>query len=100
MKRKKILVAVLFAVITVISSCKSSSETTEKPEQKRGGKRMSIDALFTQMDSNKDGKLSKSEVKGPLAKEFSKIDANNDGFISKEELKNAPKPERKQRPRN
>ena len=42
--------------------------------------------------ANKDGKLSKAEVKGPLANDFVKIDANSDGFISKEELSKAPKP--------
>ena len=47
------------------------------------------------MDSNKDNKLSKKEVKGPLKDDFSKVDTNKDGFITKEELKKAPKPERK-----
>ncbi|GAL36825.1 hypothetical protein JCM19240_2894 [Vibrio maritimus] len=44
---------------------------------------------MTDMDSNGDGKLSKSEVRGPLKNDFSRIDRNNDGFISEDEL---PKP--------
>ena len=40
------------------------------------------------MDTNKDGKLSKEEVKGPLKEQFSKIDTNNDDFITEQELKN------------
>ena len=52
----------------------------------------STDELFAQMDSDKDGKLSKAEVKGPLANDFAKIDLNSDGFITKEELNKAPKP--------
>jgi len=43
------------------------------------------------MDANKDGKLSKNEVKGPIAEDFSKIDANQDGFITREELEKISK---------
>lgn len=45
---------------------------------------------FTMMDANSDGKLSKQEVKGPLAKDFSRIDRNNDGYISKDEMPDVP----------
>ena len=103
MKQSTIIIAALFTVATLMISCKSSSETTERTarsEQKRGGERPNIETIFAQMDANKDGRIAKSEAKGPLAQDFSTIDTNNDGFISKEELKNAPKPERKQRPRN
>lgn len=66
-------------------------------EERRGvprnqGQRLSINDLFLKMDMNKDDKLSKDEVKGPLANHFSEIDKNKDGFISKDELKKAPKP--------
>lgn len=47
------------------------------------------------MDANKDNKLSKEEIKGPLKDDFAKVDTNKDGFITKEELKKAPKPEDK-----
>ncbi len=50
--------------------------------------------LLSEMDTNKDGKLEKAEIKGPLADDFTKVDSNNDGFISEEEFKNAPRPER------
>jgi Ca2+-binding EF-hand superfamily protein len=100
MKRSTIIIASLFTIASLTISCKSTSEVTEKTGQKRGGDRPNVETIFTEMDANKDGKISKSEAKGPLAEEFSKIDSNNDGFISKEELKNAPKPERKERPRN
>lgn len=100
MKRNVIFIAALLTVTTIAVSCKSSSETSERSGQKRGGERPNLETIFTQMDTNKDGKLSKSEVKGPLSSNFSTIDTNNDGFISKEELKNAPKPERRERPRN
>lgn len=55
--------------------------------------------LLAEMDANEDGKLSKSEVKGPLKKEFATIDTNEDGFITDEEFEKAPKKQQKgQRP--
>ena len=38
------------------------------------------------MDANKDGKISIIEAKGPLKQDFTQIDSNKDGFLSKEEL--------------
>ncbi|WP_239670888.1 hypothetical protein [Vibrio variabilis] len=57
-------------------------------EQKKAGKR-SRDPM-TDMDSNGDGKLSRSEVRGPLKNDFSRIDRNNDGFITEDELPKRP----------
>jgi len=42
--------------------------------------------LFAQMDRNNDGKLSKQEVKGPLAQDFKRFDRNNDGYLTQDEL--------------
>lgn len=58
----------------------------------RGNRPPSPDQLFQMMDANKDGLLAKSEVKGPLSRDFDKVDTDNDGFISKKELETAPKP--------
>ncbi len=45
------------------------------------------------MDANKDSKLSKDEVKGPLAQDFDNLDTNKDGFLTKEEMANIkPRP--------
>jgi len=47
------------------------------------------------LDSNIDGKLQKSELKGQVGKmllaQWDKIDANHDGFIDKDELAAAQK---------
>ena len=51
----------------------------------------SFKELLVKMDANKDGQLSKIEVKGPLSEKFEKVDANKDGFLTEEEMKNAPK---------
>jgi Ca2+-binding EF-hand superfamily protein len=46
--------------------------------------------IFNSLDTNKDGALSKEEVKVSknqlLTKSFQQIDGNNDGLLSKEEL--------------
>ena len=52
----------------------------------------SFTQLLAQMDTNKDSKLSSSEVKGPLKENFSTVDANGDGYITETEFNKAPKP--------
>ena len=88
--------------MTSMISCKSSKETTTDEvttevrgdrDGRRGGKG-NMDEMFAQMDANSDNKLSKLEVKGPLADNFNTVDANSDGYITMEEMKNAPRPKR------
>ncbi|PQV47803.1 EF hand domain-containing protein [Jejuia pallidilutea] len=94
-----IKIAITVVSIAVFVSCKSSETENKNANTQRGqGERPSVAQLITEMDENKDGKLSESEVKGPLQNDFYKIDTNDDGFLSKEELENAPEPERKGRP--
>lgn len=87
---KKILLKFFFltAVVTILG-CSSTEKTSQN--EPVGGAPPSTDETFARFDSNKDGKLSSDEVKGPLKKDFAKIDTNGDGFISKEELNKAPK---------
>tara|TARA_R110000868_G_scaffold44077_5_gene147620 strand:+ start:80 stop:430 length:351 start_codon:yes stop_codon:yes gene_type:complete len=70
----------------------------QPPQGQEGKKPPTAEQLLKEMDANKDGKLAKSELKGPIKDDFTKIDTNKDGFLSLEELKKAPKPERKERP--
>ena len=69
-------------------SCKSSENTaeTKSNEQRESGGVPNVTELIKEMDANGDGKLSKEEVKGPLAEDFSKIDTNEDGVIDLDEL--------------
>lgn len=81
-----------------VSRCLMGEVTKEEHQgPPNGGERLSVDDLFEHMDSDNNGKLSKAEVKGPLAQDFSKIDTNNDTFLSKEELTTLSKREN-QRP--
>jgi Ca2+-binding EF-hand superfamily protein len=45
-----------------------------------------VDELIADLDTNKDGKISKEEARGRLKENFDKIDLNKDGFIDREEL--------------
>lgn len=107
------------AILTIagLSSCKSSKTVTDntsnttqsdavenRTQQRPGGgergQRGGRDRgeMFTRMDVNKDGKLTKDELRGPMVDRFEVIDTNKDGSISLEELKAAPRPQRGQRP--
>ena len=57
--------------------------------------RPSAKQLIKMMDKNDDGKLSKSEVKGPLQRDFDRIDINDDNYLTLAELNKAPKPRRR-----
>lgn len=53
----------------------------------KGGSRPDPAAMVKMMDSNKDGKIGKDEVRGRMAERFSQIDTDEDGFVTIEELK-------------
>jgi len=76
----------------------NQASTPQRPSGQRQGA-PTYAQLVSEMDANKDGKLSKSEVKGPLQNDFAKIDLDGDGFISQTEFDKAPKPQRGSRPR-
>ena len=89
--------ALILSLLVVATSCANSNVESDyeksmaQAEQGPGGP-PSIDEVF-KMDTNNDGKLSKTEVSGPLLTDFDKIDSNKDGFITRDEFKNAPKPQ-------
>lgn len=97
MKNLMIVLCVMLLAIGC-SSQKTSTDTNERrPPQGERREPPSIDELF-KMDVNQDSKLSKSEVEGPIQRDFAKIDSDGDGFITRTELENAPKPQRGPRP--
>lgn len=98
MKNNRLKLAILGITISLFASCKMNAQGSGGERQ--GKERPTVDELFEQMDTDEDGKLSKKEVKGPLKNDFAKIDTNEDGFITRKELEDAPKPNRKERPRN
>ena len=97
MKRKLIAlsIAAAFAIPLAVQaeSNKQSSSSGGSAAQgssaaqgasKTGNK--GADAMFNSLDKNKDGNLSKDEVKGtPHDKDFSKLDKNNDNKLTPQE---------------
>ncbi len=69
----------------------------QKPEgQEPGAAKKSRRARFQEMDTNKDGKVSREEWKRrPRA--FDRLDANYDGYITRQEMQAARKKARKRR---
>ncbi len=62
----------------------------------RNGERPDPKEVFAKLDTNEDGQLAKSEVKGRMQNHFDEIDTDNNGFITLQELEAAPKPQRGQ----
>ncbi len=56
----------------------------------RDAARSHADAMFTQMDANKDGKLDQADRQDRRAAIFDRLDSNHDGQISREEFRAAP----------
>jgi Ca2+-binding EF-hand superfamily protein len=51
-----------------------------------GSPQQMVARMLQRMDTNKDGKISREEARGPLAKNFDLIDTNKDGYLDREEL--------------
>ena len=81
--RMNILVAVSVAAAFALPF---SAGAADKASGNAGAEKM-----FQSLDKNKDGFLSKDEVKGtPHDKEFTTLDKNHDGKLTREEHASAP----------
>ncbi|WP_222617357.1 EF-hand domain-containing protein [Flavobacterium muglaense] len=83
---KKECLLILTAILLL--SCKSNQLQNRHAEAV--DEHPSAQQIIAQFDANKDGKLSITEVDGPLTDDFTKIDANSDGFLTLDELNEAP----------
>ncbi|WP_299902059.1 YHYH protein [uncultured Aquimarina sp.] len=87
----------ILLTLTFLVACESNQE--KKGQQEPNGQRPSSEQIISEMDSNEDGKLSRDEVKGPIANDFNNIDNNDDGFLTLEELNKAEKSQGNRPPR-
>lgn len=85
---KKSILTIVF--LSLVFTTAIAQENKEEPPIRKGPP--TIKQLFKDLDTDKDGKISLKEVKGPLKNDFKKIDLNKDGLLSKEEIEKAPKP--------
>ncbi|MEM9921390.1 MAG: hypothetical protein AAF990_25035 [Bacteroidota bacterium] len=75
---------------------KPTSPDSRQANQRGDRGRPQFSDLLARMDRDEDGRLSSSEVQGPLKNDFAKVDTNQDGYLSAEEFKNAPPPRHRQ----
>ncbi|MEZ6064498.1 MAG: HlyD family efflux transporter periplasmic adaptor subunit [Planctomycetaceae bacterium] len=52
-----------------------------------GGGRPSPEEMISRSDTDGDGKLSVSEIKGPMASNFGQVDSDGDGFVTATEIR-------------
>ena len=62
---------------------------TRSPNSDPAAVNRMVENMLERMDTNKDGKISKAEARGPLADNFDRLDENKDGFLDKDELRKA-----------
>ena len=55
--------------------------------QTKGGRGVTLDEIFAELDKDHDGKISKAEATGVFAARFADWDANGDGFATREEIR-------------
>jgi Ca2+-binding EF-hand superfamily protein len=48
-----------------------------------------VDYLMKELDTDKDGQISRDEAKGRIKEHFDRLDLDKDGYISREELRQA-----------
>src|SRR5207245_2180332 len=46
-----------------------------------------VNRILKRLDSNRDGKISRDEARGPLAENFKRLDVNQDGYLDRKELR-------------
>ena len=82
MKMKPLVVASAIAALVMPLSVGAAGDTASSAKAGSSGAEKTFEAL----DKNKDGFLSKDELKGsPHDKDFAKLDKNHDGKVSREE---------------
>ena len=94
MKKSNLKITVLSLAFMVFGITFSMAQTQRKNEKREPP---AFSELLKQMDKNEDGKLAKSEIKGPLKNDFDKVDTDEDGFITEKEFKKALKPNRQKK---
>lgn len=88
----KIRNLIVLGLMVLMISCDSNRKEQQEDVDL---KRPSTSKIMKEFDADGDGKLSVTEVQGPLADDFSSIDSDSDGYVTKTELENAPRREPK-----
>jgi Ca2+-binding EF-hand superfamily protein len=81
----RLLIAILLSTLSA-TTCAADNDPPKKPADNPEIERV-VANLLERFDTNKDGKISRAEAKGPLADNFDLFDTNKDGFLDKDELR-------------
>ena len=76
--KKTLVAAGMSAALLSVAACNGGRDHHRPPHHAK---------LFEKMDSNSDGKITKSEFSTHSDEKFSKMDIDGDGAITKEEAK-------------
>jgi len=71
------------------SNKKPNANRNKNPPANNAQVEKMVERLLEQMDTNKDGKISRAEATGRIAQFFDQLDTNKDGYLDKEELRKA-----------
>jgi hypothetical protein len=87
-------IPVVVGIIVMVYGGFLFAQTQQAPPAKGGRsaeqdphREQMIDMMFQDMDTNHDGKISKSEWMAFYDKQFRQLDRNGDGFITKDEVR-------------
>jgi hypothetical protein len=89
-KLKTISIALI--ILTVIFSGYIFAQTRPAPREGQGAGKdprmeQGIDMMFQDMDTNRDGKISRDEFMAYQEKQFKRLDANGKGYITKDDVR-------------
>lgn len=83
MTQHKLLIV---AIAGLLGSGMALADHHEGGMQGEGMHEGGMPPMFSQFDTNKDGRISQQEAHEGTARMFKEVDTNKDGFISKEEM--------------
>ena len=86
MKTQTLIAAALASVFAVTAAAPVFAATEPAKDPAKHEKR--IHRMIDRADTNKDGRVSETEMKDALSKSFAVLDTNHDGVLSKSEIAN------------
>lgn len=94
MKQKAMLIAVGLSILVLCGGVLAQVQPPPRPSSpSRGDTRgvdprmqQAVDMMFQDMDTNRDGRISKKEWMAAQERQFNRLDRNGNGFITKDEV--------------
>ncbi|MEI9895532.1 MAG: EF-hand domain-containing protein [Chthoniobacter sp.] len=78
--------ALLLVSVATLPAADGPAAPSATPPPATASRAPSLDELFTTLDQDHDGRISKEEANGAYAQRFAPWDANGDGFATRQEI--------------